>query len=229
MPLNIPPEFERAILERVQSGEYASTDDVLLACLDALEAEENEREARRERMRRGLDAPAAEVEGETIDSDEALARAIARLRERAGSVLDEGTDPSDDDVEALRREIQIGLDELDRGEGIPGEEAFAQSRAAVRRRTGREPGERTNGSVSLPAALESFVNDEVGSGRYNSASEVVEAGLRLLQEEEEDLEAQIEELGRKLQVGIDQMERGEGIPADEAEAMIRRWYEEDEP
>ena len=137
MPLNIPPELERAILERVESGEYASTDDVLRACLDALEAEENEREARRERMRRALDAPAAEVEGETIDSDEALARAIARFQRRAGDLTGEGKDPSDDDIEALRKEIQIGLDELDRGEGIPGEEAFALIRAGVRRRTGR--------------------------------------------------------------------------------------------
>jgi Arc/MetJ-type ribon-helix-helix transcriptional regulator len=137
MPLNIPPEFERAILERVQSGEYASTDDVLLACLDALEAEENEREARRERLRRGLDAPAAEVEGEAIDSEEALHRALAELREKWGSVLDEGTDPSEDDVEAVRREIQLGLDEVEREEFLPGEEAFARIRAEVRRRTGR--------------------------------------------------------------------------------------------
>ncbi|HEX8906387.1 MAG TPA: hypothetical protein VF771_16175, partial [Longimicrobiaceae bacterium] len=42
MSLNIPPEFERAVLERVQSGEYESTDAVLEACLEALEQREQD-------------------------------------------------------------------------------------------------------------------------------------------------------------------------------------------
>ena len=39
-------------------------------------------------------------------------------------------------------------------------------------------------NVSLPAALESFVQALVGSGRYRTASEVVRDGLRLLEERE---------------------------------------------
>ena len=34
--LNITPEFERAVLERVESGDYESTDHVLAACVHAL-------------------------------------------------------------------------------------------------------------------------------------------------------------------------------------------------
>ncbi len=37
-------------------------------------------------------------------------------------------------LEELRREIQIGRDQMDRGEGIPGEEAFAWIRAQLRAR-----------------------------------------------------------------------------------------------
>jgi len=86
MSLNIPPEFERAIRERVASGAYASTDDVLKACLEALEL---------------LEADLAE------------------------------------ENEWLRREVQIGIDEADRGELIPGDEALASIRAEVRRRMSR--------------------------------------------------------------------------------------------
>ena len=86
MSLNVPPEFERAVLERVASGAYESTDDVLKACLEALTL---------------LEADLAE------------------------------------DHEWLKREIQIGIDELDRGEGIPRERAIEMMRAEVRRRTGR--------------------------------------------------------------------------------------------
>ena len=73
MSLNIPTEFERAVLERVRSGRYASAEDVLRACLEALrDVEESE--------------------------------------------------------ETLARELQAGLDELERGEGIPGDLAFAMMR-----------------------------------------------------------------------------------------------------
>ncbi|HSU13421.1 hypothetical protein [Longimicrobium sp.] len=86
MSLNIPPEFERAVLERVASGAYESTEDVLKACLEALEL---------------LEADMAE------------------------------------ENEWLRREVQIGIDEADRGELIPRDEAIASMRAELKRRIAR--------------------------------------------------------------------------------------------
>jgi antitoxin ParD1/3/4 len=57
-------------------------------------------------------------------------------------------------------------------------------------------------NVSLTPELEKFVSAKVGSGRYNSASEVVREALRLLEEHDSARAAQLaefnEELGRRL-------------------------------
>ena len=46
------------------------------------------------------------------------------------------------------------------------------------------PTYRTSLNVSLTPALEQFITDRVSSGRYQTASEVVRAGLRLLEQVE---------------------------------------------
>jgi len=46
-----------------------------------------------------------------------------------------------------------------------------------------------NTSISLGDHFELFISKKVGSGRYNSASEVIREGLRLMEHEERKTEA----------------------------------------
>ena len=81
-------------------------------------------------------------------------------------------------------------------------------------------------NVSLTPDLSEFVKERVGHGRYPSASEMVREGLRLLEEKEATREAVLEDLRRKIAVGMAQAERGELLDGDqvfdELEARSRR-------
>ncbi|WP_298645869.1 type II toxin-antitoxin system ParD family antitoxin [uncultured Proteiniphilum sp.] len=56
-----------------------------------------------------------------------------------------------------------------------------------------------NTSVSLGRYFEDFVEHRISGGRYKNASEVIRAGLRLLEEEENKVQA----LKSAIQEGID--------------------------
>ncbi|WP_277633021.1 type II toxin-antitoxin system ParD family antitoxin [Avrilella dinanensis] len=56
-----------------------------------------------------------------------------------------------------------------------------------------------NTSVSLGNYFEDFVENRVAEGRYKNASEVIRAGLRLLEEEENKVKI----LKKAIQEGID--------------------------
>ena len=48
---------------------------------------------------------------------------------------------------------------------------------------------RRNTSVSLGDYFEAFVENRISEGRYKNASEVIRAGLRLLEEEENKIQS----------------------------------------
>lgn len=63
-------------------------------------------------------------------------------------------------------------------------------------------------NVSLPRELAAFVEDEVASGEYGTASEVVRDALRLLRRERAAYEEKLAILRREIQIGLDDIEAG---------------------
>ena len=70
-------------------------------------------------------------------------------------------------------------------------------------------------NVSLTPELESFVNSKVATGLYQTASEVVREGLRLLRERDIMQQEKLEALRQELAVGIEQADRGQTTPLTE--------------
>ena len=54
-----------------------------------------------------------------------------------------------------------------------------------------------NTSILLGSHFDNFINNEIASGRYNSASEVIRTALSLLETEEE----KIKQLRKELEIG----------------------------
>ena len=83
-------------------------------------------------------------------------------------------------------------------------------------------------NVSLTPELEAMVAEKVKSGLYNSASEVVREGLRLVREQDQLREIRLNELRAEIQKGIDSLERGESMPLDveDLKARVRAQVEQ---
>jgi antitoxin ParD1/3/4 len=77
-------------------------------------------------------------------------------------------------------------------------------------------------NVSLTPELEKFVSAKVGSGRYNSASEVVREALRLLEEHDSARAAQLAEFNGELGQRLASLDRGETVDPAETRARLRR-------
>jgi antitoxin ParD1/3/4 len=76
-------------------------------------------------------------------------------------------------------------------------------------------------NVSLTPELERRVEERVKSGLYTSASELVREALRLFFQYEAARSLQIEMLDQRIQEGLAQLDRGEGIPGPEAQRRSR--------
>ena len=77
-------------------------------------------------------------------------------------------------------------------------------------------------NVSLTPELEKLVASKVQSGRYQSASEVIREGLRLLEDQDRLRETRLEEVRRKVQTGLDQLDRGEAIDGETVLAELKQ-------
>ena len=65
-------------------------------------------------------------------------------------------------------------------------------------------------NVSLTAQLESYIQQKVASGMYNSASEVMRDALRLMAEKDALQAVKLETIRKDIQHGLAALDNGEG-------------------
>jgi len=74
--------------------------------------------------------------------------------------------------------------------------------------------------ISLTPELENRIKSKIATGLYNNASEVIREALRFMDTHEDWIhEIKVAHLREQLKVGIDQLDRNEGIPIESEKAL----------
>jgi antitoxin ParD1/3/4 len=76
-------------------------------------------------------------------------------------------------------------------------------------------------TVTLTAEQEKFIADQIKSGHYRSANDVVSQSLGILREQEEFIRMHAVELREKIAVGLEQVRRGETVDGKTAIQNLR--------
>lgn len=77
-------------------------------------------------------------------------------------------------------------------------------------------------NVNLGSVFDQFVADLLKTGLYQSQSEILRDGLRLLKEREDIKKLRLVELRKEIAIGSEQADRGEFVDGKKAFAEIRR-------
>ncbi|WP_339744429.1 type II toxin-antitoxin system ParD family antitoxin [uncultured Maricaulis sp.] len=78
-------------------------------------------------------------------------------------------------------------------------------------------------SYALGPRFEAMMTELIQSGRYNSKSEILRDGLRMVEERETKFLSELEELREAVRLGA---ESGPGIPAEEVFDRLTAKYEQ---
>ena len=75
--------------------------------------------------------------------------------------------------------------------------------------------------IVLPPELEALVQRQIANGKYQTAIEVILAGVKLLAHQEDIYQGRLQELQQEVRIGWEASVRGEVVDSPTAMAQIR--------
>ncbi|MEA5599798.1 ribbon-helix-helix domain-containing protein [Nostoc sp. UHCC 0252] len=76
-------------------------------------------------------------------------------------------------------------------------------------------------NIQIKPELEQIIQAQIATGRYSNPEEVISKALKLLLECEKGYQQWVEETREKVEVAIDQLDRGEGIDGEVVVEQLR--------
>ena len=64
-------------------------------------------------------------------------------------------------------------------------------------------------TITVTPELEAFIRERVASGRFDTVSDVVHEGLKLLEVREHEREAALADVRREIEIGLEQAKTGQ--------------------
>jgi Arc/MetJ-type ribon-helix-helix transcriptional regulator len=77
-------------------------------------------------------------------------------------------------------------------------------------------------TIQLKPEQEHRIAEALRTGVYHSPDEVIDRALEVLHEQDEWLTANRQAIDAKIRTGIEELERGEGIPEHELDGYLKR-------
>ncbi|MDY6901051.1 MAG: type II toxin-antitoxin system ParD family antitoxin [Cyanobacteriota bacterium] len=77
-------------------------------------------------------------------------------------------------------------------------------------------------NIRLKPEDEQFIQAQIARGTYDNPEEVISKALKLLEECDKDYQKWVEETRQKVEVAVEQLDRGEGI---DGEVVVERLRE----
>ncbi|PAX58310.1 ribbon-helix-helix domain-containing protein [Brunnivagina elsteri] len=75
--------------------------------------------------------------------------------------------------------------------------------------------------VSLPPEVEALLQRQLNSGKYQNAIEVIVAGIKLLDRQEDIYQGRLEELQQEARIGLEASQQGKVVDGLTAMTQIR--------
>ena len=69
-------------------------------------------------------------------------------------------------------------------------------------------------NIALKPEQEQFIQAQIDRGRFKSADEAVSQAFKLLENQEREYQSWIEDTRQKVEVGVAELDRGEGVELD---------------
>ncbi|MEG4011440.1 MULTISPECIES: ribbon-helix-helix domain-containing protein [unclassified Microcoleus] len=81
-------------------------------------------------------------------------------------------------------------------------------------------------SISLKPEHEQFIQSQVASGKFANREEVIDTAFRLLEKLQGEYEQWIKETREKIDIGIAELDRGEGLDGEAVVARMREKFKQ---
>ncbi len=79
-------------------------------------------------------------------------------------------------------------------------------------------------NIILSPQQEKFIQSQISQGKYTNMEEVIDSALKLL--EKQDYEQWLDETRQKVQVGLEQLEKGEKIDGEIVIAQLKAKFQQ---